>query len=137
MPRYMMLIVEAEDGPDEVQVGGADWTPGKPLFDELAAMHGSFAAEVTAANATIVASEALLPLSTATFLRNTRSSDVMVVDNPAPDVKETLGGFYLIDAPDDSVARALAERCPSPGGYIELRPAFDFSSMPEAPAGAG
>ena len=136
MPRYMLLIAEAEAGPDEVQVGGADWAPGKPLFDEIAAMHGSFAAEVTAANATIVAGEALLPLSTATFLRNTRSSDVMVVDNPAPDVKETLGGFYLIDAPDDSTARALAERCPAPGGYIVLRPVFDFSSLPEA-AGAG
>ena len=137
MPRYMMLIVEAEDGPDEAQVGGADWTPGKPLFDEIAAMHGSFAAEVAAANATIVATEALLPVSTATFLRNTRSTNVMVADNPAPDVKETLGGFYLIDAPDDSVARALAERCPAPGGYIELRAAFDFSSLPEPPAGAG
>ncbi len=76
MPRYMMLIVEAEDGPDEAQVGGVDWTPGKPPFDEIAAMHGSFAAEVAAANATIVATEALLPVSTATFLRNTRSSDV-------------------------------------------------------------
>lgn len=129
MPRYMMLIVGREDDvPAEDLVGGSGFTPGQPVFEEIAEMHYGFQAAVKDAGATIVASEALLPTSTATFLRNTRTADVTAVDNPAPDLKEALGGFYLIDASDDAVARSLAEQCPSPGGYIELRPVFDFGS---------
>ena len=36
-----------------------------------------------------------------------------VVDNPAPDLKEILGGYYLIEAADDDTARRIAERCPA------------------------
>lgn len=129
MPRYMMLIVGSEEGvAPEDHVGGAGFTPGQPVFEEIAKMHYAFQESVKNAGATIVSSEALLPTSTATFLRNTRTPDVAAVDNPAPDLKETLGGYYLIDADDDSVARSLAEQCPSPAGYIELRPVFDFGA---------
>ena len=65
-------------------------------------------------------------MSTATFLRGTRTDDVTVVDNPAPDLKEILGGYYLIEADDDEHARRIAERCPAPFGYIEVRPIWDI-----------
>ena len=45
-----------------------------------------------------------------------------------PDVKEVLGGYYLIEADDDDHARRIAERCPAPYGYIEVRPIWDFAS---------
>ena len=51
-----------------------------------------------------------------------------VVDNPGPDVKEVLGGYYLIEADDDDHARRIAERCPAPFGYIEVRPIWEFAS---------
>ena len=41
-------------------------------------------------------------------------SSVTAVDNPAPDLKEVLGGYYLVEAVDDAQARALAELCPAP-----------------------
>ena len=49
-----------------------------------------------------------------------------VVDNPAPDLKEVLGGYYLIEAADDAQARRIAERCPAPYGYIEVRPIWEI-----------
>jgi len=53
---------------------------------------------------------------------------VAQVDNPAPDVKEALGGYYLVEAEDDAHARRLAERCPAPYGHIEIRPIWDFAA---------
>ena len=76
--------------------------------------------------------EALLPVATATFLRGTRSDRVDAVDNPAPDLKEVLGGYYLIEAADEDTARRIAERCPAPHGYIEMRPIWE---IPAAYAG--
>jgi hypothetical protein len=120
MPKYLMLIVE-----DEAEFEGG-FEAGSPKFNEVMQMHQDFSATVEKSGAKIVGGEALQPLATATFLRNTRTSGVTVVDNPAPDVKEVLGGYYLIEAADDAQARQLAEQCPAPGGYIELRPVWEI-----------
>ena len=66
--------------------------------------HTAFTAEVEEAGGKILGGEALQPSSTATYLRGTRG-DVTVVDNPAPDLKEILGGYYLVEANDDDHAR--------------------------------
>lgn len=120
MPKYLMLIVE-----DEAEFEGG-FEAGSPKFNEVMQMHRDFSATVEKSGAKILGGEALLPLATATFLRNTRTSGVTVVDNPAPDVKEVLGGYYLIEAADDAQARQLAELCPAPAGYIELRPVWEI-----------
>jgi hypothetical protein len=120
MPKYLMLIVE-----DEAEFEGG-FEAGSPKFNEVMQMHQDFSATVEKSGAKIVGGEALQPLATATFLRNTRTSGVTVVDNPAPDVKEVLGGYYLIEAADDAQARELAEQCPAPAGYIELRPVWEI-----------
>ena len=57
--------------------------------------------------------EALQPTSTATYLRGTRTADVHTVDNPLPELKEVVGGYYLIEAADDAAALELAKRCPA------------------------
>ena len=121
MPKYLMLIVEDEAAFDGIE-------PGSPKFNEVMEMHRDFSATVEKSGAKILGGEALLPVATATFLRNTRTSDVAAVDNPAPDLKEVLGGYYLIEAADDAQARELAEQCPAPDGYIELRPIWDIPS---------
>ena len=120
MPKYLMLIVE-----DEAEFEGG-FEAGSPKFNEVMQMHHDFSTMVEKSGAKILGGEALQPLATATFLRNTRTSGVTVVDNPAPDVKEVLGGYYLIEAADDAQARQLAEQCPAPAGYIELRPIWDI-----------
>jgi hypothetical protein len=121
MPKYLMMIVEDERAFEGIE-------PGSPKFNEVMDMHRDFTATVEKSGAKILGGEALLPVATATFLRNTRTSDVAAVDNPAPDLKEVLGGYYLIEAADDAQARELAEQCPAPDGYIELRPIWDIPS---------
>ena len=46
-----------------------------------------------------------------------------VQDGPFIATKESLGGFYLIDAPDLDAALGWAEKCPTAGhGHVEVRP---------------
>jgi hypothetical protein len=117
MPKYLMLIVEAE----------AEYTEqGEAGFADVMAQHNAFAEEVTQAGATMLGGEALQPTGTATYLRGTRTQDVHVTDNPLPELKEVVGGYYLVEAADDAAALEVAKRCPAPYGYIELRPIWEF-----------
>jgi hypothetical protein len=117
MSRYFLGIVETEAPYGE---------SGEASLDAVMEAHRSFSEAVVAAGASVVAGDALQPSPTATFLRGTRSADVQRVDNPLPEVKEVFGGYYVIEAPDDATALKLAEQCPAPYGYIELRPVWDF-----------
>ena len=119
MPKYLLLIVEDE---------AAFESGGQATFDDVMAAHMAFTEEVSQLGGTIVGGEALQPVATATFLRGTRTDGVTVVDNPSPDLKEILGGYYLIEADDDDHARRIGERCPAQYGYIEVRPIWDFSA---------
>jgi hypothetical protein len=119
MPKYLLLIHEDQS---------AFAAGGQASFDAVMEAHMAFAKEVAEIGATSLGGEALQPVATASFLRGTRTEGVAVVDNPAPDVKETLGGYYLIEAADDAQARLVAERCPAAFGYIEVRPIWDFSA---------
>ena len=119
MPKYLLLIVEDEaafrvrrSGELRRRDGGAHG-----LHEEVSELGG-----------TIVGGEALQPVATATFLRGTRTDGVTTVDNPAPDLKEILGGYYLIEATDDEHARSIGARCPAQFGYIEVRPIWDFAA---------
>lgn len=119
MPKYLMLITETENSYE-----GADDT----AFAAVMEMHNDFSKAVAEAGATVLGGEALQPTATATYLRNTRTADVTVVDNPAPDLKEVLGGYYLVEAADDAQAAELAKQCPAPYGYVEVRPIWEFSA---------
>ena len=105
MPKYLMLIVETEAAYAEA---------GEAEFAECMAEHNAFAEEVTAAGATMLGGEALQPTATASYLRGTRTADVQTVDNPLPELKEVVGGYYLVEAADDAAALELAKRCPAP-----------------------
>lgn len=118
MPKYMINIVE-----DTAEV---EWN--EAGLELSMAEHNDFAAAVAQAGGKILGGEALQPVSTATFLRGTRTPAVHAVDNPLPEVKEVVGGYYVIEAEDDAQALELAKLCPSPRGYIELRPVWEFGS---------
>ncbi len=118
MPKYFLGIVESESA----YADGGD-----AEFDAVLAGHRDFYEQVVAAGATVLSGEALQPTSTATYLRGTRTADVHTVDNPLPEVKEVFGGYYLIEAPDDETALAIAKLCPAYYGHIEVRPIWEFS----------
>ncbi len=121
MPKYLMLIVE-----EEAPYAAPD--PDGALFADVMRMHDDFSAAVKAAGASVLGGEALRPSATATYLRGTRTDQVAIVDNPAPELKEIFGGYYVIEAADDAQALELAKLCPAPYGYIELRPVWDFEA---------
>jgi len=118
MPKYYLGIVETEDSYAE---------GGEAEFGAVMQMHSDFSAAVKAAGATVLGGEALQPTATATFLRGTRTDAVHTIDNPLPEVKEVVGGYYLIEAANDAQATELAKLCPAPYGYIELRPVWETS----------
>jgi hypothetical protein len=117
MAKYLMLIVESEAAYAEA---------GEANFGAVMAAHDAFSQEVKAAGAQILGGEALQPSGTATYLRGTRTDGVHTVDNPMPELKEVVGGYYLVEAADDAAALELAKRCPAGFGYIELRPIWEF-----------
>lgn len=68
------------------------------------------------------AAAGLQPPATATTLR-LRGGTTEVQDGPFADVKEHLGGVFLIDVPDLDTAMAWAARCPAAvRGSVEVRP---------------
>ena len=118
MGKYMLSIVESEAA--YAEAGAAD-------FDSVMKAHNEFAQSVKDVGASVISGEALQPMATATFLRGTRTDSVTAMDNPLPEAKEVVGGYYLIEAADDAQALALAKLCPAPYGYIEMRPIWEFS----------
>jgi len=75
-----------------------------------------------------LASEALLPVSTATSVR-VRNGKVSISDGPFAETKEHLAGFYLIDARDLNEAIQIAAQIPPARvGTIEVRPIRELCS---------
>ena len=51
-----------------------------------------------------------------------RMDAARVLDGPYPDIKEQLGGFYLIEAANEAEALDWAKKCPGAAhGGVELR----------------
>jgi len=70
----------------------------------------------------LVTAEALQSVRTATTVR-VRKGKVAMVDGPFAETKETLGGFFLINAQDLNEALRVASQWPSARlGSIEVRP---------------
>lgn len=66
----------------------------------------------------------LAPGAAASTVRITNGKSE-VLDGPYADAKEQLGGYYLIDVPDQDAAIAWAARCPGAfHGIMEVRPVW-------------
>lgn len=70
--------------------------------------------------------EALRSAWTATTLRPS-GDDMLVTDGPYMELKEHLGGFYIIDVKDLDEALEVAKRCPT-GTATEVRPIWEMPS---------
>lgn len=77
----------------------------------------------------LIAAEPLKSVRTAATVR-VREGKVAITDGPFAETKETLGGFFLVDAKDMNEATQLAAEWPSARfGSIEVRPIED--GLPE------
>jgi hypothetical protein len=79
----------------------------------------------------LVSSDELAPVSSATTVQ-VRGRDTLVTDGPFAETKETLGGFYLIEA--DSLDEAIDWAARIPGartGKVEIRPVHDNAEYRE------
>ncbi len=110
---YVILANESDEDysartdPDRSDAYWASWA------SYVAAVHES---------GIFVAGAGLQPPSTATTVR-TRGGSTDVQDGPFADVKEHLGGVFVIEVPDLDAALEWAARCPSAGtGSVEVRP---------------
>jgi hypothetical protein len=78
--------------------------------------------EAGVAAQSVVGGAGLKPPHTATTLRR-RGGSRQVVDGPYSDIKEQLGGIYLIEVDSLDAALTWAERCPTAStGAVEIRP---------------
>ena len=118
MSEYLFLInsdaaLEAEMTPD-------DW-------QSMLAAHNDFQEKVAAGGGRIIEGRALAPASTATTVRGQDTPNTRVTDGPFAETKETLGGYYLIDAESLDAAIEFARILPVRRGGVEIRPVVDTS----------
>ncbi len=92
--------------------------------DDIGAMMAAYGAYTKAMKegGAWIGGERLHPSSTATTVR-VQNGKTQVLNGPYAEVKEQLGGYYLIEAPDLDAAIGWAARCPGASvGAIEVRP---------------
>ena len=112
--QYMLLVY---DDPK------ADWSgiseeETKAIYEEYAAVSRDKATKHGAQ---------LHPIGAAKTVR-VKDGSTLVTDGPFAETKETLGGYYLIEADSIDDALALAAKIPSArlGGSIEVRPIVEM-----------
>src|SRR6476660_3304860 len=77
--------------------------------------------------ASLLGGAALHPSSTATSVRRDGAGGFLVTDGPFAESKETLGGYYLVEAADLDEAITYAAMSPAARrGSIEVRPVWDY-----------
>jgi hypothetical protein len=100
---------------------GAGPTPGTPEFIEMLGEFQSATAAMADAGV-LVDSSPLQPPQTATTVR-VRNGDMQLSDGPFAEIKEQLGGYYILDCEDLDTALRYAATIPSAKyGSVEVRP---------------
>lgn len=112
--RYMVLIYSDEHV--ESQMSSDEW-------QELLNEHNAFA---TKYGDRVLAGDPLEPTRTARTLRRV-NGEVTEIDGPFAETKEQLGGYYILDAPDQGAALAMARELPlAEHSSIEVRPVMEL-----------
>jgi hypothetical protein len=111
--RYLCLLV------GEPGIEGP--APGTPEFMQMLSDYES-ATRAMAADGVLVDSGPLQPPSAATTLR-VRDGQPLVTDGPFAELKEQIGGYYVLDCADlDEVLRRVATIPAARYGAIEVHP---------------
>lgn len=114
MAQYLVLIYEDQRGYAEAN---------QQVWDEVSQEHRDFMAS---AGPELLGGNALEPVTTATSIRTSIGGEVTVTDGAFAETKESLGGYYLIEAADLDAAIAVAKRVPARFGGVEVRPIMVF-----------
>src|SRR4051794_37378864 len=123
--QYALLIYTPEPTED---------VPPEAIAAQMAEYDG-FTEHIRAKGA-MKAGEALDSVATATTVRVVDGKTI-TTDGPFAETKETLGGFYLVEAADLDEAIAYAAMIPAARyGSIEVRPVWDYVVPGVEPAGA-
>jgi hypothetical protein len=116
-----MLLIYTDDAGEELDEAGL-----RALYREYFELSDDLRSQQK-----LVSSEELAPVTTATTVQ-VRDGDTLVTDGPFAETKETLGGYYLIEADSLDEAIEWAARIPSARkGSIEIRPVHDNSEYRE------
>jgi hypothetical protein len=111
--RYLCLLVGEPDMDDPV--------PGTPEFMQMLSVYQS-ATQAMAVAGVLVDSGPLQPPSSATTMR-VRNGEPLVTDGPFAELKEQIGGYYVLDCADlDEALRWTATIPAARFGCIEVRP---------------
>jgi len=110
MAQYLVLIYEDESG---FERGGPE------VGGQVMKEHQQFGEDNQAA---IQGGNALQSVSTATSIRRDSAGNLSVTDGPFAETKETLGGYYVIEATDLDAAIEIAKQVPARFGGVEVRP---------------
>jgi hypothetical protein len=110
--KYICLLYgEADAGP----------APGTEEFGEMLREYGAATQAMSAAGA-LVDSGPLQPVTSATTVR-VRDGEVQLSDGPFAEIKEMLGGYYVLECGDlDEAVRWAAMIPAAKYGSIEVRP---------------
>jgi hypothetical protein len=112
----MLLIYGQEEGWKNIP---------KAEVDQMMAAYGAYTEAITKSGV-CVGSNRLQQSSAATTVR-TANGKTSVLNGPYAEVKEQLGGYYMIDVPDLDAALTWAARCPgSSRGAVEVRPIWEM-----------
>jgi hypothetical protein len=117
--KYVMLIHQ-----------GSTPRPGHPSWDELDdAAKGAIYAEYGALNQTpgMEAGYGMEEADTATTVR-VEGGEVLTTDGPYAEIKDAVGGYFILEADDIDAAIEVAAKVPaaSRGGGIEIRPVKEW-----------
>ena len=124
--QYVLLIYTAEPTED---------VPEDQILAEFAA-YDRFTTHIRERGA-MKAGEALQPTATATTVRVV-DGKTLTTDGPFAETKESLGGFYLVEAADLDQAIEYAAMIPGAAhGSIEVRPVLEIPDVPGAAGAAG
>jgi len=110
--RYLCLLYVAEDGAP---------AQGTPEFGQMVAANVATTEAMTRAGV-LVDSAPLYPVSAATTLR-VRAGETLLTDGPFAELKEQVGGYYLLECADlDEALRWAATIPAAQRGSVEVRP---------------
>lgn len=115
--KYMLMLFDNEDWWNTITE--------EQMAEEME-KHEAFATWCAEQGIAITGGAALQASPTATTLRR-GAGEVLVTDGPYAELKEHLGGFYIIEARDLDQAMDAARQCPM-GSGTEVRPVWDIPS---------
>ena len=115
--KYMLLIYV-----DEAAFAKAP----KDQIEKVTGAYAAWTEEMRKAGV-FAAADRLQPSATASTVRSQAGGKSRVLDGPYAEVKEQLGGFYILEVADKKAALDWAAKCPSIAaghGSVEVRPVW-------------